>query len=374
MKLRSAVSTLSGSSTISRALGISQYKIYQRHSSSKRDELVSFFQSSYFPEKSFISEVVGRIRNIPHEIDMTEGVVSRFCRNDVVSSEQDKYSQIIISSTQNVEVRYGEEGLSPSNEVKPKDLLKHKILLPARFYGILDIKNHVPFQIIPSDITNTIVMPLSEVEKVYPHEENIRRFSLNVILEMNHDDAVRMNLGLRMKIYNDQKKEHFFEEITSRVYPPTDSNKSSGTLMDFSAEDVDLDKSTAMHFHPGERSLHIITTNKRSGVTLNFCGVSENPDLRKDTSQFIEFPRNSYLVLNFPAYTHHKFHGDFVCLSVHPREGKNLINAVRSDKISGGFLEFATVFSSQDARNEGWSNKNSQDSINIDKNKNGRAL
>jgi hypothetical protein len=50
-------------------------------------------------------------------------------------------------------------------------------------------------------------------------------------------------------------------------------------------------------------------------------------------------------VLNFPPHTHHKFEGEFVCISVHPREGENLIEALQSGLLPKGFLESATVFS-----------------------------
>ena len=61
------------------------------------------------------------------------------------------------------------------------------------------------------------------------------------------------------------------------------------------------------------------------------------------------------MVLNFPPYTHHKFDGEFVCVSVHPREGINLIEALESGLLPKGFLESATVFSKTlDDKKEQW--------------------
>jgi hypothetical protein len=97
----------------------------------------------------------------------------------------------------------------------------------------------------------------------------------------------------------------------------------------------------------------MVATSK-SGVTLNFCGVNENPDDRKDSKVDIEFPKNSMMVLNFPLFTHHKFHGDFVCMSVHPKEGNKLIEATRSGTLPRGFLESATVFSQTSEDTEKW--------------------
>ena len=192
------------------------------------------------------------------------------------------------------------------------------------------------------------------IEKTITLDRTIKSCEHSFSLEP--DDAKRLTLELQTKIYRDYKKENFYEEVTSRVYPPTTFNPSSGTLMSFEAVDINAQKgeATAMHYHPGQRSLHIITTNKAAGVTLNFCGIAENPDEREDSKVHLDFPNNSMIVLNFPPYAHHKFHGEFVCLSVHPREGKNLIEKLRSGDLEGGFLESATVFSKNNQDKDQW--------------------
>jgi hypothetical protein len=137
--------------------------------------------------------------------------------------------------------------------------------------------------------------------------------------------------------------------VTSIVDKPTHFNKSSGTLMNFEKsfqrKSVSNTNTTGSHYHPGDRRLHILTTNKKAGATLNFCGINEDPTKRKDCEVRLVFPKNSLSVLKFPGFTHHKFHGEFVCMSVHPMVGHNIIDAVQSGTLLKGFLESATVFS-----------------------------
>ncbi len=95
----------------------------------------------------------------------------------------------------------------------------------------------------------------------------------------------------------------------------------------------------------------IFTTDKPSSATLNFCGISENPDEREDSKVHLKFEENSIMVLNFPHYTHHKFCGEFVCVSIHPNEGLNLIEALQSGNLSAGFLKTATIFSKTNQQN-----------------------
>jgi hypothetical protein len=221
----------------------------------------------------------------------------------------------------------------------------HSLAIPKGTYGVLDVLKHVPFSIFALDPTKSFAVAGCPLEEVLTHEENIKRYSLNTSCSLSPDDAKRLSIEIQRRIFNDYTKQKFYEEVTSIVYKPNPENRSSGTLMNFESEDHSHDRTTAMHYHPGERSLHIITTKKPAAVTLNFCGIAENPDERKDCEVHLKFPENSMLVLNFPPCTHHKFHGDFVCMSVHPREGTNLIRAVSTGTLPKGFLESATVFS-----------------------------
>lgn len=272
---------------------------------------------------------------------------------DIEKSESDKFGSIIIITDSEAKVKYGDCGVKPSETKTPLELLKNSLAIPARSLGVLNIKKHTPF-LIETENKKSVILNTAELQEVLNHKENIKQGSLTTVCKLESEDAKKLTLDIQRKIYRDNNKEYFYEEVTSVVYKPTLSNPSSGTLMNFEANDPKENKTTAMHYHPGQRSLHIITANKAAGVTLNFCGVNENPDERKDSEVYIEFPKNCMVVLNFPSYTHHKFHGEFVCMSVHPKEGHNLIEALQSGKLEGGFLESATVFSNADQNQEQW--------------------
>ena len=289
-------------------------------------------------------------------LDVKTPKVMQVAVQDVKTSQQDEFGSMLIESSSDVNIKYGDLGIMPSKSTSPSELLKHKHKIEAGTMGVLNIRQHVPFLISSEEPEKTVVLDLTELAEVLDHEKNKNRYSMHTVCNLEPDDAKRLTLELQTKIYRDYKKENFYEEVTSRVYPPTTFNPSSGTLMSFEAVDINAQKgeATAMHYHPGQRSLHIITTNKAAGVTLNFCGIAENPDEREDSKVHLDFPNNSMIVLNFPPYAHHKFHGEFVCLSVHPREGKNLIEKLRSGDLEGGFLESATVFSKNNQDKDQW--------------------
>jgi len=289
-------------------------------------------------------------------LDVKTPKVMQVAVQDVKTSQQDEFGSMLIESSSDVNIKYGDLGIMPSKSTSPSELLKHKCKIEAGTMGVLNIRQHVPFLISSEEPEKTVVLDLTELEEVLDHEKNKNRYSMHTVCNLEPDDAKILTLELQTKIYRDYKKENFYEEVTSRVYPPTTFNPSSGTLMSFEAVDINAQKgeATAMHYHPGQRSLHIITTNKAAGVTLNFCGIAENPDEREDSKVHLDFPNNSMIVLNFPPYAHHKFHGEFVCLSVHPREGKNLIEKLRSGDLEGGFLESATVFSKNNQDKDQW--------------------
>ncbi|MBL6664235.1 MAG: hypothetical protein ISQ34_00125 [Rickettsiales bacterium] len=182
-------------------------------------------------------------------------------------------------------------------------------------------------------------------------EENISRYNLVKIIDIPPETAKILSINLQRAIYEDKNNEYFYEEVTAKKYSPTKYNRSSGTLMNFETDLLGVERRTESHYHPGERSLYIVTTNKTAGVTLNFCGIVESPDDRKDCEVKLEFPKNSILSLNFPPYTHHKFNGEFICMSIHPREGANLIESLENGTLPKGFLESATVFS---PKGESW--------------------
>ena len=286
-------------------------------------------------------------------LNLAKPKVLQVATEDIEISDKDKFGTLTIASAVSFHIRYGEYGIMPSLKSTPTDLLTKELLIQGGSLGVLSIKKHVPFLIDSKDPSKTIVLNATELREIYKHEENITRYSMDKICDLKPERARQISLALESQIFDDRNNELFYEEVTSKVYKPTKYNKSSGTLMNFTNNDP-RDKTTAMHYHPGDRVLMIVTTNQTSGITLNFCGVAENPEHKKDCEKFIEFPKNSMIVVNFPAYTHHKFMGNFNCISIHPKEGENLISAVQSGTLPRGFLESATVFSKTKNEDDSW--------------------
>lgn len=271
--------------------------------------------------------------------------ILRIKKDDIELSIGDRFGQILIASQEGLNVTFGERGISPHEYTNTEDLLSRKLDIPPKTLGVLNLQKHVPFRINGSYGNEAIALPLCEVERFPTYRELLESGQLYRVCELSEDDAKRVSLEVQRKIFADYSKEKFYEEVTSKINLPTEFFRSSGTLMNFESDDKKNDSTTASHYHPGERSLHIITTKKPAGVILNFCGISENPAERKDLEKTIVFPPNSFLTLNFPPYAHHKFYGDFVCNSVHTREGLKFIKAVQSGTLPGNFLDSATVFS-----------------------------
>ncbi|MCE3255025.1 MAG: hypothetical protein K0R25_519 [Rickettsiaceae bacterium] len=293
-----------------------------------------------------------------HPLKLSESEVFQVSKPDIKLSSGRRFGSIMIASSgAPVVAKFAPCGVKPSNNVSPQDLLKDSVtLIGDKGAGTLIVEEHRPFSLYTpakEDVKKVFAFSFSPLERVYEHKENINRYSINTICSLTPSQAKKLSRSLQIRISTDPNSEHFFEERTAVVYKPTIHNKSSGTLMNFSSGTTQ-EETTNMHYHPGERSLIIVTTDKPAGVTLNFCGIAEDPDRRKDCEANIEFIKNSIVVLNFPPYTHHKFHGRFNCLSVHPREGENFIQAIKSGILSQGFLESATVFSK---RSEAFTNE-----------------
>jgi len=286
-------------------------------------------------------------------LDLSNPKVLEFAEPDIELSEADKMVEIAIAADDSMTVYYGERGVAASAIKSPRDLLKYSLTIPEKSMGVLTLLKHVPFLIDTNAPNKSSILPGSSLVEVPTFEEKIKKYYLIKIMDLPTEVAKEVSLKLQQKISDDINNEYFYEEITSKVYPPTLYNRSSGTLMNFE-EDKTANKTTSSHYHPGERNLRIFTTDEACGVTLNFCGISENPDNRKDCEVTLDFPKNSHVILNFPPFTHHKFHGKFVCLSIHPKEGLNLIKAVESGTLSKGFLETATVFSKSSNEVEKW--------------------
>jgi len=321
--------------------------------------LVSYREISPKLAKEQIQEICDIFSGSSSESHIPANQVFQVARNDISLGKKSEFCSIKIFSGDGAELHYGDYGVMPSERIKnPFGLIKNKLIIPSNSVGSIAIRQHTPFCLVLNN--EKIFHAFTDKEILQPvldHEESIKRYSLTKVLSIPEDLSKRLFIKIQERIFEDRNNEKFYEEVTLKIYKPTIHNRSSGTLMSFEGEDSYWQgKVTPMHYHQGERSLYIITTKKPAAVTLNFCGVAENPDERKDCEVHLKFPENSMLVLNFPPYTHHKFHGDFVCMSVHPREGSNLIEAVQSGTLPKGFLESATVFSATEENQSKWNN------------------
>ncbi|MFT5703409.1 MAG: hypothetical protein ACI9TO_000778 [Rickettsiales bacterium] len=283
-----------------------------------------------------------------------KSTVRHFTSKDVKSEDEKEYGKfLLVCIGSNSSLRYGNLGKASSESVTPTDLLTESEPIPANSMIVVDIQEHVPFLFDIEKSKESFVLPTCYIEQVLPHEKNIQQSSITLRITLEPSLAKSIAESLRERIFNDPNMEKFYEETTLPISKPTEYIKSSSTLMNFSGLNSEQE-TTDSHFHPGDRTLIIITTEKKGGVTLNFCGIEEDPEKRKDCEKYIEFPPNSMIVLNFPAYTHHKFHGEFDCISEHPKEGVNIIKAVLSGTLPKGFLESATVFSKKSEDKEEW--------------------
>ena len=285
-------------------------------------------------------------------LNLFDSQVIQFAEEDIELNEEDKIAKVALAAGDDFDILYGDRGIAASETRLPEDLLKYELPIPRGSVGVLKILKHVPFLIKARSSDNIYLASDDTFVPVLAHHQNIKRHLLTQVIELPQETSKIVALRLQQAILENKNNEYFYEEITSRVYQPSIHTRSSGTLMSFDqATPSDrntkpANKATANHYHPGERSLYIFTTYKPAGVILNFCGIAESPDARKDCEVEIKFPKNSLSVINFPSFTHHRFHGEFVCISIHPREGNNLIEALLSGTLSSrGFLENATTFS-----------------------------
>ncbi|MBP7709917.1 MAG: hypothetical protein KA100_02475 [Rickettsiales bacterium] len=289
-------------------------------------------------------------------IDLKKTPVLQTRAMDVELRKQDRFGQLIVTSSDDMVVRYGDCGVAPSASIKPKDLLKYSLAIPKRSLGVLDVKNHVPFLVEAQNPSESFAIATSNTIEVkeYDRKEIESRCSVDVELELHEDIARLLLIKMQERIFSDHRKQRFHEEMTLVIDKPTEHNISSGTYMNFERRKYGVDNTTESHYHPGDRRLEILTIGKEAGVTLNFCGISENPDERKDCEVRLEFPPNAMSTLKFPAYVHHKFHGDFICTSVHTADGPNIINALKQGTLPDGFLASATVFSATEENQRQW--------------------
>jgi len=324
-----------------------------RSKSSKSGDPISFTPLEKISDESGLLKINETIAHVnKHIIPSQSKKITYFTNDDI--GEESEYSPIIIGSVDDIAVHYGQEGIMPREHQTQQDMLTDTFNIQGGQIGILDVKRQVPLKLDMSE--RSVAISLGELKNYPTHKENITRCSLYPLNDHPLPDKVSKSVTakLRDRIHSDLDNEYFGNEITLPVYKPNESNKSSATLMDFDERGTGLQASDT-HYHPGERVLYIFTTDKPSGVSINLCGIKENPEDRKDCEINYEFPLNSIIILKFPSLAWHNFNGDFVCISNHSREGDNFIKAVQEGSLDKEFLASATTFiEEKDNKDQKW--------------------
>ena len=284
--------------------------------------------------------------DISQILDLSSREIKRVSIQDVELSFKDQYGTITLASLIGATIKYGEYGKMPSKSVSPLQLLNNKLHILPKSVGVLNIRKHVPFLIETPNPSQTLALCTGgSLSIVGDYKTNMNNCSLKILLNLDEDEAMDLSLGMQIRIQKDRNKEKFYEETTSKITEPTSNLPFSATLMNFATSIASGFDNTTMHYHPGDRMLIICTTNQPAGVKLNFCGVKQAPDDHPDTEIIKDFPPNAMSVIIFPAYVHHKFFGQFTCISVHPKDGLKFIKEMTKGNLSKGFLESATTFS-----------------------------
>lgn len=275
---------------------------------------------------------------------------------DIEIMEEDRFGKIMVISSDGMKLHYGNRGIIPSAKLSPRNLLNYQLEIPAHSQGVLNIRHHTPFLLESFNTKDSFALPFAQTFQINEFDEKriIKKGLIRIDIPLGEDLAEKLRKTIKERIFNDPKKENFFEETTLMISKPNHYTQSSSTLMNFQEKTSGNSGTTNSHYHPGDRTLVIFNADESAGVTLNFCGIAENPDNRKDCESFLKFPNNSMFILDFPAYTHHKFHGQFACISSHPKDGPNIINTLESGNLSTGFLENATIFSETHEDQKKW--------------------
>ena len=232
-------------------------------------------------------------------LDLVTPKILQVRDEDIELTEEDKKGKIILATKDDLEILYGERGKVASKESPPSKLLTKKYVVPGGSFGVLGVDKHVPFQIKASDRENVVAIASCNLTNFLSIEDSLKRYSMDLLTDLPVDVAKRISIKIQGRIFEDRGNENFYEEVTSKVFTPTEHIRSSGTLMNFERKQFGIDNTTDSHYHPGERALLIFTTEKEAGVTLNFCGTEESPEDRKDCEVRKDFPRNSFLMKTF---------------------------------------------------------------------------
>ncbi len=274
-------------------------------------------------------------------------VISYEARGNDINAEDGVGLVVFSGNDHPIIVEYGDRGVRPFEGASMSSCFKHKLQISEGTVGVLRVENYVPFSLkSEGENKDNIVVADSLLRKLPERMKIEEQYSLTEVLssQLPVDMAKVLSLSLQQRIHMNKDLERFFAEVTLTLDKPTTVLPNSATAMNF--EELESKESTDMHWHPGDRVLLIIATGKECGADLNFCGVNEDPKARQDLAKKVTFPKNSISLIRFPGGTHHKFFGDFVCISFHPEEGQEMINFLASGKkFPEGFLSKMTVVS-----------------------------
>lgn len=258
---------------------------------------------------------------------------------------KDKSGQLLIFSEGYSTLRYGKGGIAPSKHTTPMDLLTESKQIKKGTISVIDLKSGVPFLLDSDSLDEVFVVADCDIKRVPSHEENIKRYSLNVVCDLPFDLDKRISIEIQRRIFSDRGNKKLHEEMTLPIYKPNEFNDSSATLIEFEERESGVVTSTPMHYSSGKSIFLIITTSKKAGVTLNFCGTDELPENRPDCEIDLEFEPNKIHILTFAEKVHNRFRGDFVCISINPEESEATIEAIKKGILPNGLLANAIIFS-----------------------------
>lgn len=334
---------------------------YYRLQSSRQKSSVTGNTISFIPLETDIKETNGllmikdKIQSNSKQIIDPEDAITRYFTGGS-TQKKNSFNSLIIGSLDDIEIRYGEEGVMAKKNESLDDILSNSLFIKKCQTGILDIKTQVPFQIKSS--RESFIISLEET-KIFPsYEENLKRSSMYIINKNSPFDKIiskAITSKISDTILGNPNNQSFGDGLeTSLIIDKADyDNKSTTHAMVFDGRSGS-DGSASTHYHYGERVLIILTTDKDAGVKVNTCGIKEEPENRKDLEVEYKFKPNSITLLKFPSLAWHKFSGDFVCFSLHTVEIDELIDRMNKGENIEKFLEENTVFSKQ--RDNKWNN------------------
>jgi hypothetical protein len=258
-----------------------------------------------------------------------------------------KFVLTVLNSGKTLHLKCSAPGIMPKFNQNPQEICTDTIKIPPNSFGTITLQKEVVFYIDGNESEELKIFSNARLNEVCTVKDLRKLYNIANIMPLDPQTAKLLNLKMQARVYEDSGREQFGEELTLPVLKPTKANSQSATIMLFDPSNkIDGENlTTNSHHHPGSRMLIIVTANKQASVDLNFCGINEAIDTREDLHITENFANNSIYVLTFPSGTHHQFHGDFACISVHPEESMGFIDALNNDNLPGNFLESATVLS-----------------------------